>query len=204
MDLDSIAVPHEVQPCNISSNTQVSADSYKTTENYPTSDISDLGGCTYPQPTRIWKDPEVLKAMALEMPILEFPAEVLEPEYPPFPVHKPSKKPNRGGIAGRSGSPEGAACQMEAVAGCIRGDRGWADFGMAGGKRVEKEQVERLRREHEEHARARNTTLAAGEDDGTYEIPRARRSAEGKKGKGVTKFRFNGVEVPSPGSAVLW
>uniref|UniRef100_A0A0W0F2Q6 Uncharacterized protein n=1 Tax=Moniliophthora roreri TaxID=221103 RepID=A0A0W0F2Q6_MONRR len=44
-------------------------------------------------------------------------------------------------------------------------------------------------------------TLAVGEDDGTYETPCARRSAEGKKGKGVTKFRFDGVEVPSPGAS---
>ncbi|ESK85621.1 hypothetical protein Moror_9975 [Moniliophthora roreri MCA 2997] len=74
-----------------SSSTQISTDSYKTTEDYPTSDIPDLGSHTYPRLTHTWKDPEVLKAMALEMPILKFLAKVLEPEYPPLPVCKPSE-----------------------------------------------------------------------------------------------------------------
>uniref|UniRef100_A0A0W0FP58 Uncharacterized protein n=1 Tax=Moniliophthora roreri TaxID=221103 RepID=A0A0W0FP58_MONRR len=67
-----------------SSSTQISANSYKTTEEYPASDISDLGGRTYSRPTHTWKDPEVLKAMAPEMPIIKFLAKVLEPEYPLF------------------------------------------------------------------------------------------------------------------------
>ncbi|ESK81557.1 hypothetical protein Moror_5100 [Moniliophthora roreri MCA 2997] len=163
-----------------SSNTQISADSYKTAEDYPASDIPDLGGRTYPQPTCTWKDPEVLKAMALEMPILEFPAKVLEPEYPPLPVHKPSKS------ATLYLALEAQKEQLAEWKQCLQAkkeekkEREHAEHTKQ--ERVEKEQVERLRREREERARARNTTPAAGEDDGTYETSHARWLAKGKNG----------------------
>ncbi|ESK97596.1 hypothetical protein Moror_17458 [Moniliophthora roreri MCA 2997] len=74
-----------------SSSTQISTNSYKTAEEYPASDIPDLGGHTYPQLTRIWNNPEVLRAMSLDMPTVKFPAEVPEPEYSPLPVCKPGE-----------------------------------------------------------------------------------------------------------------
>ncbi|ESK81269.1 hypothetical protein Moror_8476 [Moniliophthora roreri MCA 2997] len=148
---------------NASSSTQPSADSYKTAEEYPASTISDLGGHTYPRLICTWNDPEVLKAMSLDMPIVKFPAKLEE-------VKKAKKE--------------------------FQEEREHIE--RAKKERAEKERVERLKREQEEHAHVRNTMPAAGEGDGTYETPRVKQLAEGKKGKGVTKFRFNGVEVPSP------
>ncbi|ESK91224.1 hypothetical protein Moror_2903 [Moniliophthora roreri MCA 2997] len=72
-----------------SSSTQQSTDSYKTMEEYPASTIPDLGGHMYSRLTHTWDNPEVLKAMSLDMPIVEFPAEVAEPEFPLLPVRKP-------------------------------------------------------------------------------------------------------------------
>uniref|UniRef100_A0A0W0FHG9 Uncharacterized protein n=1 Tax=Moniliophthora roreri TaxID=221103 RepID=A0A0W0FHG9_MONRR len=201
-----------------SSNTQISADSYKTAEDYPASDIPDLGGRTYPQLTCTWKDPEVLKAMALEMPILEFPAKVLEPEYPPLPVHKPSKSATLYLACMRVANSAWSQIEKEWLA-AVEAQKEqlaeWKQWWVAyegiedrqilawleavhkakkeekkerehaehtKQERVEKEQVERLRREREEHARARNTTPAAGEDDGTYETPHARWLAKGRNG----------------------
>uniref|UniRef100_A0A0W0FZM2 Uncharacterized protein n=1 Tax=Moniliophthora roreri TaxID=221103 RepID=A0A0W0FZM2_MONRR len=217
-----------------SSNTQISADSYKTVEDYPASDLPDLGGHSYPWPTRTWKDPEVLKAMALEMPILEFLAEVLEPEYPPFPVRKPGKSATLYSVRMRVANSAQSRIEEEWLATVEAWEKQLAEWkqwqvayeGIEDGQilawleavckaekeekekrehtkqeKVEKERVERLRREREERARARNTTPAVGEDDGTYETPCARRSADGKKSKGVTKFRFDSVEVPSPGAS---
>uniref|UniRef100_A0A0W0G0G6 Uncharacterized protein n=1 Tax=Moniliophthora roreri TaxID=221103 RepID=A0A0W0G0G6_MONRR len=74
-----------------SSSTQISADSYKTAEEYPASNISDLGGHTYPWLTHTWNNPEVLRTMSLNMPTVEFLAKVPEPKYPPLPVCKPSE-----------------------------------------------------------------------------------------------------------------
>uniref|UniRef100_A0A0W0G0T3 Uncharacterized protein n=1 Tax=Moniliophthora roreri TaxID=221103 RepID=A0A0W0G0T3_MONRR len=68
-----------------SSSTQQSTDSYKTMEEYPASTIPDLGGHMYSRLTHTWDNPEVLKAMSLDMPIVEFPAEVAEPEFPLLP-----------------------------------------------------------------------------------------------------------------------
>uniref|UniRef100_A0A0W0EVU2 Uncharacterized protein n=1 Tax=Moniliophthora roreri TaxID=221103 RepID=A0A0W0EVU2_MONRR len=161
---------------NASSSTQPSADSYKTAEEYPASTISDLGGHTYPRLICTWNDPEVLKAMSLDMPIVKFPAKVPEPEFPPLPV-----------------------CKLEEVKKAKKEFQEEREhIERAKKERAEKERVERLKREQEEHAHVRNTMPAAGEGDGTYETPRVKQLAEGKKGKGVTKFRFNGVEVPSP------
>ncbi|ESK81114.1 hypothetical protein Moror_6026 [Moniliophthora roreri MCA 2997] len=197
-----------------SSNTQISADSYKTVEDYPASDLPDLGGHSYPWPTRTWKDPEVLKAMALEMPILEFLAEVLEPEYPPFPVRKPGKSATLYSVRMRVANSAQSRIEEEWLATVEAWEKQLAEWkqwqvayeGIEDGQilawleavckaekeekekrehtkqeKVEKERVERLRREREERARARNTTPAVGEDDGTYETPCARRSADGKK-----------------------
>ncbi|ESK81352.1 hypothetical protein Moror_16701, partial [Moniliophthora roreri MCA 2997] len=74
-----------------SSSMQVSADSYKTAEEYSTSDIPNLSGYTYPRPTCTFNNPEVLKVMFPEMPVVEFLAEVLEPNYPSPPPKKPGK-----------------------------------------------------------------------------------------------------------------
>ncbi|ESK80842.1 hypothetical protein Moror_15437 [Moniliophthora roreri MCA 2997] len=74
-----------------SSSTQISADSYKTAEEYPASNISDLGSHTYPWLTHTWNNPEVLRTMSLNMPTVEFLAKVPEPKYPPLPVCKPSE-----------------------------------------------------------------------------------------------------------------
>ncbi|ESK83180.1 hypothetical protein Moror_14975 [Moniliophthora roreri MCA 2997] len=155
-----------------SSSTQISADSYKTAEEYPASDIPDLGSHTYPQPTCTWKDPEVLRAMAPEMPIIEFPAEVLEPGYPPLPVCKLG--------------------EMEAWEEQLTEWKQWrvAYEEIKNGQilawleavhKAEKEEKEE-REEREEHARVRNMTPAVGEDDGMYKTPCAGRSAKGKKG----------------------
>uniref|UniRef100_A0A0W0FJJ4 Uncharacterized protein n=1 Tax=Moniliophthora roreri TaxID=221103 RepID=A0A0W0FJJ4_MONRR len=201
-----------------SSNTQISTDSYKTTEDYPASNIPDLGSCTYPQPTHTWKDPEVLKAMAPEMPILEFPAEVLEPEYPPLPVCKPGESATLYLVHTRVANSAWSRIEEEWLAMVEAQEEQLAEWKQwqvaykriedgqilawleavcksekeekeerereerAKQERVEKEQVERLRRECEERAHARNMTLVVGEDDGTYETPRVRQSAEGKKG----------------------
>ncbi|ESK88470.1 hypothetical protein Moror_14706 [Moniliophthora roreri MCA 2997] len=76
---------------NTSSSTQQSTDSYKTMKEYSASAIPDLSGHMYPQLTHIWNDPEVLKAMSLDMPIVKFPAEVPEPKFPPLPICKPGE-----------------------------------------------------------------------------------------------------------------
>uniref|UniRef100_A0A0W0FPH8 Uncharacterized protein n=1 Tax=Moniliophthora roreri TaxID=221103 RepID=A0A0W0FPH8_MONRR len=76
---------------NASSSTQQSADSCKTAEEYPASTIPDLSGCMYSRLTCIWNNPEVLKVMSPDVPIVKFLAEVAEPEYSPLPVCKPGE-----------------------------------------------------------------------------------------------------------------
>uniref|UniRef100_A0A0W0F9P4 Uncharacterized protein n=1 Tax=Moniliophthora roreri TaxID=221103 RepID=A0A0W0F9P4_MONRR len=182
-----------------SSSTQVSAKSYKTAEEYPTSDIPDLGGHTYPWLTRTWNDPEFLKAMSLDMPIIEFPAEVLEPEYPPLPVHKPGESATlhlaleaqkeqltewkQWQVAYEEIKNRQILVWLKAVHKAKKEEKEERERAEhAEQERIEKEWVERLRREREECAHARNMTLVAGEDDGTYETPCVKWSAEGKKG----------------------
>uniref|UniRef100_A0A0W0F9T7 Uncharacterized protein n=1 Tax=Moniliophthora roreri TaxID=221103 RepID=A0A0W0F9T7_MONRR len=72
---------------------QVDSNSYKITEEYSISDISNLSSHTYPQMTHIhmWNDFKVLKVMALEMPIVEFLAKIPEPKYPPLSIWKPGE-----------------------------------------------------------------------------------------------------------------
>ncbi|ESK81461.1 hypothetical protein Moror_15803 [Moniliophthora roreri MCA 2997] len=65
-------------------------------------------------------------------------------------------------------------------------------------ERAEKKQVERLKREREECACARNIMPAAGKGDGTYETPCAKQSAEGKKGASQKHAR-SPVGSPSGG-----
>ncbi|ESK82513.1 hypothetical protein Moror_14397 [Moniliophthora roreri MCA 2997] len=189
---------HEMS-ADASSSTQVSAKSYKTAEEYPTSDIPDLGGHTYPWLTRTWNDPEFLKAMSLDMPIIEFPAEVLEPEYPPLPVHKPGESATlhlaleaqkeqltewkQWQVAYEEIKNRQILVWLKAVHKAKKEEKEERERAEhAEQERIEKEWVERLRREREECAHARNMTLVAGEDDGTYETPCVKWSAEGKKG----------------------
>uniref|UniRef100_A0A0W0FEF8 Uncharacterized protein n=1 Tax=Moniliophthora roreri TaxID=221103 RepID=A0A0W0FEF8_MONRR len=162
-----------------SSSTQVSADSYKTAESYPASDIPNLGSHTYSRPTRTWKDPEVHRAMAPEMPILEFPAEVLEPKYPPLPeewlaaveAQEEQLAEWKQWQVAYEGIEDGQILAwLEAVRKAKKEEKEERECAKrTEQERVEKEWVERLRRECEEHARVRNTTPAVGEDDGTYE-----------------------------------
>uniref|UniRef100_A0A0W0GEZ7 Uncharacterized protein n=1 Tax=Moniliophthora roreri TaxID=221103 RepID=A0A0W0GEZ7_MONRR len=179
-------------------------------EEYSTSDIPDLDGCTYPQLTCTWNNPEPRS---------------LNPNTPPLPVYKSGKSATLHSACTRVANSAQSRIEKEwltAVEAWEEQLTEWKQWQVAyeeikdrqilawlevvhkaekEEKEKKKEWMERLRRECEEHAHARNTTPVADEDDGMYETPHVRQLAKGKKGKGVTKFRFDGVEVPSPGAS---
>uniref|UniRef100_A0A0W0FEP1 Uncharacterized protein n=1 Tax=Moniliophthora roreri TaxID=221103 RepID=A0A0W0FEP1_MONRR len=179
-----------------SSSTQISTDSYKTTKEYSASSIPDLGGHTYPWLTCTWKDPKMLKAMSLDMPIVEFLAKVPEPEYPSLLVCQPEWlvtieaweeqliKWKWWQVAYEEIENRQISAWLEAVCKAKKEEkeeREWAEH--AEKERVEKEQVEKLKRKCEEHAHVRRTTpVAGGEDNRTYETFHMKRMTKEKKG----------------------
>ncbi|ESK81161.1 hypothetical protein Moror_14881, partial [Moniliophthora roreri MCA 2997] len=174
---------HEMS-AEASSSMQVSTKSYKTAEEYPTSDIPDLGSHMYPQLTCTWNNSKMLKAMSSDMPIVNFLADVPEPKYPPLPVHKPSKSATLylacTKVAYEEIKNSQISAWLEVVHKAKKKEKEEREQAKCAEKeRVEKEWVEKLKREHEEHAHVRRMMpVAGGEDDRTYETPCMKRTAE--------------------------
>ncbi|ESK82404.1 hypothetical protein Moror_12170 [Moniliophthora roreri MCA 2997] len=80
---------------------------------YLVTPILNIGQCMYPWATCMWNNPLVLKKMDENCPIVEFPASVSEPEFPPPIMQAPDEKSAVWGACHRVDTQEWAQISAE-------------------------------------------------------------------------------------------
>uniref|UniRef100_A0A0W0FN31 Uncharacterized protein n=1 Tax=Moniliophthora roreri TaxID=221103 RepID=A0A0W0FN31_MONRR len=184
---------------------------------YLVTPILNIGQCMYPWATCMWNNPLVLKKMDENCPIVEFPASVSEPEFPPPIMQAPDEKSAVWGACHRVDTQEWAqiSAEWESTYKQIenRQIRAWLQEQREAEERkcVERAAREKAEKEKEKeeqcqavtHA-ASSTTMQGSMSTAVKKSPHTTQSGGKHKSKATVAYHLDYIELPLLGDSSKW